>query len=184
VVQLLGRARTWDDLQVNFTALTGPVSGRPTWRTYNFGISGGVTFNVLGYAVGDYQDFLIQTPHKMPLRDILDNHMHWIVPTSAPGSKFQIQLDAIVAGIGDTFRVVNGSPFTKEVTLDGSENDTHMYTDVAGMFGENTTVSTMYVCKIQRVAASASEYAGEVYLLYGDGHHKVDGFGSLLEGSK
>ena len=42
----------YDDLQVSISNIRVPASNAPTERLYDHGISGGLTFPVLGFAVG------------------------------------------------------------------------------------------------------------------------------------
>ena len=38
----------------------------------------------------------------------------------------------------------------------------------------NTTVSTLYLIRLTRIAASADEYTGDVIVLFADGHFQQD----------
>ena len=174
----------YDDLQVSI----GRVrlgSSAPTWRTYNYGIGGGLTFDVLGFAVNNYIEFNVQTKHAMKLDSILDVHMHFLTPNVTDiGDKFQFQLDVVGAGITYTWAVPTGSPFTAEHTINGFENVSHRFLDLADIPAVNTTVSTIYKCKLTRIAASSDEYGSEVYIDFIDCHFRKDSVGSLNEGSK
>jgi len=86
-------------MQVTISAARVPASSAPQWTTYNFGIRGGVAFAVLGFGVNEYLDFYVQTSHSMELNSILDNHIHWTVPSNSAGAKFKFQLDVIAAGV-------------------------------------------------------------------------------------
>lgn len=110
-------SRAWDDMQVTITTARVPASSAPSWTTYNFGIGGGVAFAVLGFGVNEYLDFYIQTSHSMELNSILDNHIHWTVPSNSAGAKFKFKLDVIAAGVDAAFAVPAGSPYSAEVTL-------------------------------------------------------------------
>lgn len=134
-------SRGYEDIQVVISTAKVPASSAPTWTTYAFGIGGGITFPVLGFAVGNYLDFYIQTSHTMELNSVLDNHIHWTIPTnSASKQKFQFQLDVIAAGVGAAFAVPAGSPFSAEHTLDGTEAGKHNLLELANIPGVNTTV--------------------------------------------
>ena len=174
----------WDDLQVALSSAKVPAASAPTWRTHDFGIGGGIAFNVLGFAVGDYIDFYIQTSHSMKLNSILEDHLHGTIPTDDSGKKIQWQLDVIAAGIGEDWAVVSGSPFTSEQTLTGAQAGKHNYFDIAEIPAVNSTVSSVYICRLTRIAASSDEYGSEVYLIYNDAHYQKDTIGSLQETSK
>ena len=175
----------FDDNQVSIGRVNFPGVADPTWRRYNHGIGGGIEFDVLGFAVNDFINFDVQTTHSMKLNTILDNHIHFILPnTTNIGDKFQFQLDVIVAGWNVAFAVPAGSPFTAEHTIVANDNTTHRLLEIASIPAANTTVSTIYTCKLTRIAASANEYGSEVYLKYIDCHYQIDQAGSKDEDSK
>lgn len=187
-VGLLGQSGSshvvYDDLPTNIGQVVRPGGSDPTWRTYNLGIGGGVAFSVLGFAVGNYVDFWIQSTHGMALNSILHHHMHWIIPSDDATKKFQFQLDVAAAAKNTSFAAVTGSPFTAEHTLDGTESTKHSHFDLATIPAVNTTVSTAYALRLTRIAASSLEYGAEVYLLFSDSHIKMDTIGTLQEAVK
>jgi len=177
-------SRAYDDMQVEISLAKVPASNAPTWTTYSFGIGGGIAFAVLGFGVGEYLDFYIQTSHSMEINSILDNHIHWTVPTNDTGKKFKFQLDVIAAGVNEAFAVPTGSPFSGEHTLDGTESGKHKLMELAEIPGVNSTVSSIYVCRLTRIAASSNEYGGSVYVLFDDSHYVKDSVGSITEYTK
>lgn len=164
----------FDDLQVGVSDAKRPSANAPTWRTFNYGIGGGIAFFALGFAIGDYFEFKIQTTHSAKLSTILDNHIHWTVPSDSVGDKIKFQLDVIHANVTEDFAVTAGSPFSVETTLDGTESGKHNLLDVAEIPAVNTDISTIYACRLTRVAASASDYANEVYIDFNDSHIQKD----------
>ena len=182
---LYGDATVFDDNQVNISNIRVPAVNDPTERLYNHGIGGGVTFPVLGFAVNDYIYFDIQTYHSMKLNTILDNHIHFVLPnTTNVGDKFQFQLDVIAAGIGGTWAVPTGSPFTSEHTIVADDNTKHRLMEIADIPASNTTVSSIYSCKMTRIAASGNEYGSEVYMKFNDSHAEKNTIGSNTESAK
>lgn len=158
----------------------------PTWRTYNHGVGGGIAFDVLGFAVNNYIEFNVQSYHKMKLYTILDCHLHFILPnTTDIGDKFQFQLDVINASIDAQYTVPSGSPFTAEHTIVANDNTYHRVLNLADIPPIiNSTVSSIYNCRLTRIAATADEYASEVYVKFIDCHYQVDDRGSQSETSK
>lgn len=176
----------WNDLQVSISNIFVPAANAPTYRLYNHGIGGGVTFPVLGFALNDYLYFEVQTSHKMKLSTVLDNHIHFMTPTdgSATPDQFQFQLDVIAAPIDGSWAVPTGSPFTAEHIIAADYTNSHKLFDIATIPAVNTTTSTIYKCKLTRIAASANEYAGEVYVQFIDSHYQIDTIGSRQEIAK
>jgi len=183
-MEMHGKAMMYDDVQVSLSTAKVPASSAPTWRTHDFGIGGGVTYAVLGFDTGDYLEFYVQTKHGMKLNSIFDNHIHGTLPSDSSGDRIKWQLDVVGAPIGGTWGVVTGSPFTKEFTLAGTEADKHNMLDIADIPAINTTVSTIYLCRLTRIAASVNDYAPEVYLIFNDCHYQANTLGSRTEGNK
>lgn len=157
----------------------------PTWRTYDHGVGGGIAFEILGFTVNNYIEFNVQSFHEMQLNSILESHIHFILPnTTTVGDKFKFQLDVIASSFSSAFAVPAGSPYTAEHTIVAGDNTTQRYLELAKIPAVNTTVSTIYKCRLTRIAASADEYASEVYLEYVDCHYALDTVGSLTEGVK
>lgn len=174
----------YDDIQTTISNVRIPVANAPTWRDYAFGIGGGVTFPVLGFAVGEYIYFDVQTPHAMELNSILDEHIHFITPTDGTGDRFQFQLDVIYAPINGEWSVPTGSPFTSEATMLGNDSTYHRLHELANIPAVNSTTSTLYKCQLTRIAATQDEYSGEVYINFVDGHYRRDRDGSETEYTK
>lgn len=177
-LRMHGTATVWDDLAIAASAGRVPAVSAPGWTTWNYGIAGGVEFAVLGFGVDEYYDFTVQSTHSMKLLSELLAHIHYGVPSNDAGKKFKFQLDVIAAGVDEQFAVPTGSPFTAEHTLGAAETGYHKLLSVAEVPGVNTTVSTLYVCKLTRIAASSAEYGSDVYVLFNDAHISKDDLGS------
>lgn len=166
----------YDDIQGSLAGAKQSPSASPTWREYDFGISGGVDFWVQGFDIGNSIDISIQTPHAMKLSTVLENHLHGILPTApSAGDKVQWQIDVIAAGVGGVFAVPTGSPFTSGDLEPVSDAHTrHNLMEIAEIPAANTTVSSIYMIKLTRIAATGTDYSGEVYLLFNDSHFQQD----------
>jgi hypothetical protein len=175
----------YDDIQVGISNIRVPSVNNPTERLYAHGIVAGVEFPVLGFGVDDYMYFDVQTSHSMKLNTILDNHIHFTLPnTTNIGDRFQFQLDTIAAGIDVTWAVPAGSPFTSEHIIVADDDIKHRLLEIADIPAANTTVSSIYKCKLTRIDATQDEYGSEVYLQFTDCHYQKDTGGSRQEGAK
>jgi hypothetical protein len=176
----------YEDLQVNINNIRIPAANAPTERLYNHGIGGGVTFPVLGFDVNDYFYFDLQTSHSMKLSTILDNHIHFMTPTDGSGTpdRFKFQLDVIAAALDGNWAVPTGSPFTAEHIIAADYTNSHKLMEIADIPASNTTVSTIYKCKLTRIAATQDEYGSEVYVEFNDSHYQKNTLGSRQEGVK
>ena len=176
----------YDDLQGGISNIFIPPANAPTYRFYDHGIGGGVTFPVLGFAVNDHLYFDVQTSHRMKLNTVLDNHIHFMTPTdgSATPDRFQFQLDVITAPIGGNWTAPTGTPFTAEHIITADYTNSHEFFDIASIPASNSSLSTIYKCELTRIAASQDEYGGEVYVEFIDCHYQVNTMGSRQENSK
>lgn len=174
----------YDDLLTSaFSLRNGDTA--PSARTYAFGIGGGVAFPVLGFKVDDYVFFQVQTSHSMKLNTPLDLHFHYILPnTTNIGNKIKFRADVVAAPVNGTMAIPAGSPYSLEFAVAADDNTKPRIAELADIAAVNTTVSTIYYIKLTRVAASANDYAGEVYVITADCHYQKDTLGSLQEGSK
>lgn len=173
----------YEDLQVNVSLARLPAVNAPTWRTYNYGIGGGITYPALGFGVNDYSEFFIQTQHSMQLSTILDNHIHWTIPSDSASDRIRFQLDVIYAVPLTDYAAPAESPFDAEHVLVGNEAGRHNILDIANIPGINTGVSTIYICRLTRIGATvpADEYGNEVYVTFDDCHYIRDSHGSKAE---
>jgi len=180
-INLKGRFRKQlEDESVVFSTAKRPAVNAPTWRDYNYGIPGGIDYPALGFDVDDYVEFFLQTKHAMQLNSIIDNHIHYTLPVApGVGDRFQMQLDMVGAGLEVDFFVPAGSPYTAEQILTGVEDGRHNYLDIAYLPGTiSTTVSSVHVMRLTRIAATINEYGDEVYIIFNDGHYWRDSHGS------
>jgi len=175
------QAPVYDDQQGAPGAFPVQPVNNPTWRNYDFGIVGGEDYRVLGFDVGDIKTLVFQSRHAAKLNAACEFHIHFCTPTDGTGDRFRFQSDIIACPVNGTWAVVAGSPFTAEETMAGDYSDTQRYFELATIPAVNSSVSTLYQMKIERIAATANEYAGEVYLIFTDMHFLLDSVGSEQE---
>jgi hypothetical protein len=183
---LLLKQVVYDDLQIAINNVKLPPSSSPdNTILYDYGVGGGVTYPVLGFDIGEYIYFDIQTSHAMKLNSILDVHFHYTLPnTTTIGDNIKFQLDVISASIGGQWAVPTGSPFTKEFSVVANDDTYHRLVDIADIPAINTTVSTVYKCKLSRISASANDYGSDIYITFIDCHYQKDTLGSRQEYAK
>ena len=93
----------------------------------------------------------------------------------------------IGAGITEAFAVPTGSPFTSETLLGANRAGYHNLLELADIPAINTTVSSIYKCRLTRInpATDPSVYYGsEVYIIFDDSHYIKDRTGSREEDAK
>lgn len=178
-IDQLDRFNVVEDLQIDISDIKKPPSSSPIDRYYNHGIGGGITFPVLGFSVGDYIYYNLETSHSMALNELLRTHIHFVLPnTTNIGDKFQFKIDVIVATLDGTWTVPTGSPFSVEYTIIVDDNIKGRFANFTHIPQVNTTISTIYKCRLERIAASSNEYGSEVYFQFIDNHYLQDTHGS------
>lgn len=180
-LKLQDTATVWDDMQVNISLGRVPASNAPSWTTYNFGVAGGLAFAVLGFGINEYLDFTIQSSHSMQLNTVMDTHIHYVTPTNDSGKRIKFQLDAVAAAVNTTFAVPTGSPYSAEIVLGAASASTHGLLEIGELAAVNSSVSTIYLCRLTRISASANDYGSDVYVTYIDCHYEKDSLGSETE---
>lgn len=168
----------YEDLQVSINNIAKGASA-PTDRYYAHGVGSGIAYPVLGFAKGNYIWFDVQTSHAMKLNTALECHIHFVLPnTTSVGHKIVWQLDVIAAAINGTWAVPSGSPYTVTHTVATGDDTSHRILSFGNIAAVNSTVSTVYKCKLTRIDGEATEYASEAYLEFVDCHYQKDTMGS------
>lgn len=178
---VIGGQVAYDDLQSSVSMAKLPAANAPAWTAITLG---GLATEVLAFEVNDYVDLFIQSNHSVKLSTILDNHIHWTLGTDENGKKFQFQLTGCAAPIGGTFTSI-GTISSGDYTL-ASNAGKHNYFEVGHLPAINTTVSSLYIVRLKRIAAAdaANETARLIYVIFNDNHVEMDRFGSLSEATK
>lgn len=170
----------YNDLQLNVMNAFIPVANAPTWRDFNYGISGGVTFPALGFEIGEYVQYVIQTEHSVKILSDCQIHCHFTIPSAAPDTRYiAFQTDVIVGDVSGAYTVASGSPFISEIAIEPSAYGRHNVMGLATLNKENEKISTIIMVRLTRVSASSGpNYSGEVYLNFVDTHVQLDSVGS------
>jgi len=176
-----GSIGTYDDMLGLVSSARVPASNAPTWTNITLD---GFTTQALAFSIGDYIDLFVQTSHSVQLNQVIENHLHWTLATDDAGDEIRFQLTGVGAGIGEDFASI-GTIDSGDYTLDGTEAGKHNYLEIGDIPSLNTTVSTIYILRLTRVAvADGNDSAEDVYVLFNDSHPLLDTVGSLQEGSK
>lgn len=170
----------YNDLQLNVMNAFIPVANAPTWRDFNYGISGGVTFPALGFELNEYVQYVIQTEHSVKILSDCQIHCHFTIPSAAPDTRYiAFQTDVIVGDVSGAYTVASGSPFISEIAIEPSAYGRHNVMGLATLNKENEKISTIIMVRLTRVSASSGpNYSGEVYLNFVDTHVQLDSVGS------
>ena len=151
------------------------ISGRKTGfgtvvSDYNVG---GANFTLSTMSIDDFVEVTFQTPHAMKLNTVLDLHLHFTLHhTGDEGSYVQFQVDIVAAGVGGSMlEVYSGA--TGAIPI-APTPFVHQLLDLAQVPASNTTVSSIYKIRIERIASNADEYTGAFVVEFIDGHVQID----------
>lgn len=177
----------WDDVQGNVALAKLPSTNPAGFEEIT--LAGLTELTTLGFDHSGTENatFIVQTPHSMILESELEFHVHYTVEGSTYEAgvtdKFKFRLDVVAAGVDEAFASA-GTELAVEHTMTEDYAGDHKLLSLGSYSGKNTTVSSLFLCKLTRVAASGREFDGKVYVLYVDCHVKKDSNGSITEYTK
>lgn len=175
-----GGSIVYNDLLGNITGAKLPAVNFPVWTDITLD---GFTFKLPAFSVGDTFDIYYQTHHGVALNTILENHIHWTLATDDDGDEIRFQIEGVGAGIGDVFQHF-GPLDSGDIVLSGNAGR-HNYLDINDIPAINTTVSSVFVIRLTRIAVNDGNDSAElVYVWFNDSHAKLDTLGSIAEASK
>jgi len=160
----------WDDSQGMAIALRDVGANIPTLEQY--GTSG------LWYpnfdAIGDKLVFSLQVPHGYKVGSDVVFHVHWKSSTSSANTvKWQITYQWV--DVNDDF---NSTTSTTDTVEDTPIINQHQIAAFSTISGTGMGISSALNGNLSRITNAATDYTGEVYLIFADFHFQRDTVGS------
>ncbi len=176
-IYFTGDATVWDDVKIDGIRVTF-FGSPPAWRT----IIGSV--GAYGYAPGEQSWFSIQMPHRIVEDSSIESHVHCGPDgTDGDGGNARFSMECAWSDINDAFDAA--ATLTGSDQAMGTGADNHFIHGIGtwtnATHGVNDTVSTVGLCRLERTAADADEYTGEVFVYSIDFHIEMDKLGSRTE---
>ena len=183
-LEFSGTATVWDD----YVTPLGPnnwngASNNPTLTKLFDDGAGSTGVYAYVYSDGDESLITIQMPHKWKLGSTIYPHIHYTCTSDVdPTDNFGIDFEYTWVDINEDF--------TANSTLVNTEHETGVDTDnmhqianltPAGIDGTGHGLSSILLCRIERVAATSNNYAGGIAILDFDIHYEIDTTGSRKE---
>jgi hypothetical protein len=175
-----GEGLSWDDLRVPLSATKRGGSKDPTfavWLDDDDGSQG-----VFAYYFSGSQEmevyFDAQLPHARKIPSDIVWHIHWSIPRDTSGEIGQTVvwgLEITSASIGAVFPAT--TLYTGTHTIDGTEENKHLLTNIATLSDSALGISAMSVCRLYR-DVNADDYGDTVVGLEIDAHYVLDSLGS------
>jgi len=184
-----GAATVWDDYVTPMSAATFRGAANNPTLTKLFDDGAGST-GVYGYVFADGDEVLltIQMPHKWKIASTIYPHIHWFAMTDVdPTDKFDIEFEYTWVDINEDC-AANSTLLNVEIDTGVGSQYKHqvsgLTTSNAGIAGTGHTLSSVLLCRLERVAAASDNYAGGVCIMDFDIHYEIDTIGSRQEYTK
>lgn len=135
------------------------------------------------FSNGDEVLITIQMPHKWKEGTTIYPHIHFMCTSDVdPSDNFGIEFEYTWVDVDEDFSV-NTTLSTIDIPTGVNTDDMHQAAHVtaAGISGAGHTISSVLLCRLKRVAATADDYAGGVAILSFDVHYEIDTIGSRQE---
>jgi len=175
-VEFNGNATVWNDANVGAVNLTLPASGQPDEDEFvdEGGSDTGIT--TWAYAIGEKSSGSIEIPHDYKEGSDIYFHIHWQGIAAPAGGTDNVnwQLTYTVGQINETLDAA--TTITKEIAID-TQYDFKL-SDFAAITGTNFNIGDQFLFTIERIAASADDYAGDCLVATVGLHYECDTVGS------
>jgi len=186
-IEFNGNATVWDDYVTPITRATfGGAANDPTLTKLADDGAGSTGVWALVFGDGDEVLVTIQMPHSWKEGTTIYPHIHWMATTDVdPADNFDIDFEYWWADIGEDFPA-NTTLTNVEISTGANTQWQHQASNVtaAGIDGSGHTISSVLLCRIERVAAAGDNYAGGIVIKDFDVHFEKDTVGSRAITSK
>lgn len=171
-----GGATVWNDANVGAMTLTLPASSQPDEVNFVDELGADTGIPTWGFAVGEKVGGCIEIPHDYKEGTDLTFHVHWQGITSPAGGTDNVkwQLTYTVSSNGGTLDAV--TVITKESAI--TTRYSFVRSDFIAITGTNFKIGDQFIFSLERVAASADEYAGDALVGTIGFHYECDTCGS------
>ena len=174
-VVFYGTATVFNDANVGGLALGGPASSLPNEEKFvdeNGADTGVYTY---GFAIGENVDGSIEIPHDYKEGSDIVFHVHWqgiTAPTGTDNVKWQLKYT--VAQIDETLNAM--TTIVIETGIDVQYD--FKLSSFAAITGTDFNIGDQFIFSLERIAASANEYAGDALIATVGLHYECDTAGS------
>ena len=171
-------AVVWDDMLALTPAPT--QSGGTTPTSIDFGV--GSAIRALAFSIGDGINGMVQFSHSYKEGSSVEPHIHW-APITTSTDNVKWQLDYYWLNIN---QAASGAPAsdTCEQAGSGAAWNSQYVGFLPFITGTGKNISSIFMFKLTRIAATAPEMVGRVALLAFDIHYAKDAIGSRQDNAK
>ncbi len=129
---------------------------------------------------GDEVLVTIQMPHRWKEGTTIYPHIHFMCTSDVdPADNFGIDFEYIWADIREDFPA-NSTLTNTDISTGVNTDNMHQVANIpaAGIDGSGHTLSSVLLCRIERVAAASDDYADGVVIMDFDVHYEINTMGS------
>jgi len=177
-----GDATVYDDINIGGLILDGPAATRPGLVTFldNTGADTGISTRA--YAVGEFASADVELLHGYEAGSPIGFHVHWQGDAAPTGTdKVRWQITYVITHTGQT--TPPATTITVETDFDTQyENMLSEFADVTPPVG--TAFGAQVSFRLDRIAATADEYAGEAKIKTVGIHYERARVGSRTVGTE
>lgn len=174
-------AVVWDDVNASAAVLALAASGNPGKVEFKASTGADTGITTYGIALSEKLSGSFEIPHKYKEASTLYPHVHFQIidaPTGTDKVKLKLTYNFIRGGVA--LAVPSVVYMEADVTTQYA-----LYTsEFTAISGSGIQMGDQFLFTIERVAASADEFAGEVLLATFGLHYQIDTLGSKQKNSK
>jgi len=171
-----GNATVWNDANVGAAMLSLPAAGQPDEDEYVDENGDDTGISTWAYAIGEKSSGSIEIPHDYKEGSDLYFHLHWQGIAAPAGGTDNVNWQ-LTYTVGQ-FNEALGAPatITKEIAIDVQYD--FKITAFDAITGTNFNMGDQFLFTIERIAASADDYAGDCLVSTVGLHYECDTLGS------
>lgn len=172
----------WKDINIGANILSGPPGQLPDVENFLDETGADTGIATIGIDVGEATGGMFEIQHDYKEGTDIFFHTHWQGQTAPGGGTDNVQweLTYTIAQNGDTLDPVTVIVTESAVTTQYGFN----FSDFAGIDGTSLKIGNQFVFTLERIAASADEYAGDAVMATIGIHYQIDDRGSSQISSK
>ena len=179
-IKFNGDATVWNDFVVELSSAKIPAANAPNWAKVADDGSGSTGVYAWHFDDGEYIEFHIQMPHDWKEGSTIYPHVHFECTSDVdPTDKFDLELEYFWVDIGED-RPANTTLENRECETGVNTDTQHQIVNIPenGIDGTGHTISSILICRLERVAAASDNYADQIIIYDADVHYEVDSIGS------
>jgi len=175
-VHMVGDATVWEDANVGAFLLAGPASTLPDEDEYKDSTGTDTGITTFAFAPGEGVDGSIEIPHDYKEGTDIVFHVHFQIIAAPAGATDNVKFQLIHSlGVGGAV-LAAASTIVIEDTVD-TQYEFYRF-DFPAIDGSAFNMGDQFLFRLDRIAASADEFAGDCLVATVGFHYEADTIGS------